>query len=122
MGGFDRPAALSVCSGTAKPSLGFFLLADAWSVAAFQRRPLSRPAGIARIGAQQLPTARVRFRTCDHNRIEDPIHLAQVMPIGSGDDEGQRDSMGVHQDVALGAFFSPDPWDWVPRPPAPGEP
>ena len=46
----------------------------------------------------------------DHG-IKHGTELTDVMSVRSGNDQRQRDATCVHQEMALGSFFSPDPWD-----------
>jgi len=48
-----------------------------------------------------------------HDGIKNRLQLRNIMPIGSGHDERQRDATPVHQQMALAPIFSPDPWGWV---------
>jgi hypothetical protein len=42
--------------------------------------------------------------------------LGDIMPLGPGNDEGQRDAMPVYQHVAFAAVFPPGQWGWAPPP------
>jgi hypothetical protein len=42
-------------------------------------------------------------------------NLRNIMPVGPGHDERQRDATTVHQQMALAPIFFPDPLDSVPR-------
>lgn len=76
-----------------------------------------RPAGVACIGTQVLVAPRRRSRTLDHAAVQDLGHLADIMSVGAGHDERQRDDTPVHQQVAVAAIVSPDPSGWArPRP------
>jgi hypothetical protein len=44
--------------------------------------------------------------------------LTDVMSVGPGNDQRQRDATAVHKDMALASLFSPGPWDSAPLPPA----
>lgn len=57
----------------------------------------------------QKPLSFVR-KGNDHG-IKHGTELADVMSVRSGNDQRQRDATCVHQEMALGPFFSPDPWD-----------
>lgn len=52
--------------------------------------------------------------------VEHCGELADIMTIGPGDDQRQRDATAVHQDVALASFFSPGLSDSDQLFPAPG--
>jgi hypothetical protein len=47
------------------------------------------------------------------------IALGDIMAMSSGDDEGQRDAMAFHQQMALASFFFPGPSDSDQPPPVP---
>ena len=47
----------------------------------------------------------------DDHGIQYGTELTDVMSVRSGNDQRQRDATRVHQKMALGPFFSPDPWD-----------
>src|SRR5680860_1567287 len=68
-----------------------------------------RSAGIASVGTQVL-AAPLRWRgTLHHDGVKDHGNLADIMSIGSGHDERERDATTVHQQVALAPIFFPDP-------------
>lgn len=50
-------------------------------------------------------------REDDNHGIKHGTELTDVMSVRSGNDQRQRDATSVHQEMALGPFFSPDPWD-----------
>ena len=50
-------------------------------------------------------------REGDDHGIKYGTELTDVMSVRSGNDQRQRDAMGVHQEMALAPLFSPDPWD-----------
>ncbi len=50
-------------------------------------------------------------REGDDHGIKHGTELTDVMSVRSGNDQRQRDAMGVHQEMALAPLFSPDPWD-----------
>jgi len=54
--------------------------------------------------------SRPRCRTIPETRVQDRFPPGHVMSIGSGHDERERDATGVHQEMPLASFFSPDPW------------
>lgn len=47
----------------------------------------------------------------DDHGIQYGTKLTDVMSVRSGNDQRQRDATCVHQEMALGPFFFPDPWD-----------
>ena len=71
-------------------------------------------ASIAGICTQMLAAPRGRGLALDHDGLQHLIELRDVMLIGSGHDERQRDATGVHQQVSLAPLFSPDRSGWVP--------
>ena len=77
------------------------------------------PASIAGIGTQVLAAPRRRGLALDHDGLQYLIELRDVMLIGSGHDERQRDATAVHQQVPLAALFFPDRSGCVPPPLAP---
>ncbi len=50
-------------------------------------------------------------RKGDDHCVEHGTELADVMSVRSGNDQRQRDATCVHQEMALGSLFFPDPWD-----------
>ena len=72
------------------------------------------PAFVAGIGTQMLAAPDGRALALDHDRLQHLIELRDVMLIGSGHDERQRDARAVHQQVSLASLFFPDPLGWVP--------
>ena len=69
---------------------------------------LHRPsASISSIGTQVLPAPGVRCLALDHDGLQHLVELGDVMLIGPGHDERQRDATAVHQQVALAPFFFP---------------
>jgi hypothetical protein len=58
----------------------------------------------------------------ENQGIQHRLQLADIMPVGSGDDQRQRDATPVRQHMALAPIFFPDPSGWVRRPLLPGEP
>jgi len=65
--------------------------------------------GICCIGAQIFLFI-LHYRL-DNFPTQNCIKLANIMPVRSGYDDGQRDSTSVHKNVSLASFFFPDPWD-----------
>lgn len=66
-------------------------------------------AAVSGIGAQVLAATKRGRRALDHDGAEDFIDALAVIDVGPGHDERQRDATAVHQQVALAAFFFPDP-------------
>ena len=65
-------------------------------------------AGIPFIHAQILRVPRRGFGSLDHNGVQRQAQQFHVVPIGPGDDKGERGATPVHQQTAFGSFFSPD--------------
>ena len=61
------------------------------------------------VSTQMLRFVQGGLGTCDHDAVKDTLRLGDVMSIGSGHDERQRDATPVHQQMALAPIFSPDP-------------
>lgn len=70
-------------------------------------------AGVASIGTEVLAASLTWQGTRHHNGVKDGGKLADIMAVGRGHDDRQRDAMAVHQQVALAAIFFPDPSDSV---------
>ena len=68
---------------------------------------------VARIGAEILAHLPPRPH---HPGGEDILDLRHVMPVGSGHDYRQRETIPVDQDVPLCSFFFPCRSGWGPRP------
>ena len=64
-------------------------------------------AAVAGVGAQMLAPAIRRILAIDHDRVEHLVEPFAVMNVGPGHDDRQRNATAVHQQVALGALFSP---------------
>ncbi len=56
----------------------------------------------------------------DDHRIQNFFQLSDIMEIGSGHDERERDATLFHQQISFASFFFPDPLDCVQPPLAPG--
>jgi len=67
-----------------------------------------RLAGVPFIPAEVL-ARRLRGRAGDHDAVQRGHEEHHVMALGPAHDEGQRDSIPVDEEAALGPFFSPDP-------------
>gem|GEM_PF-1323719 len=70
---------------------------------------------VARVGAQMFVSSTGRVLALDDDGAKDVIKPLAVVDVGPAHDERQRDATTVHQQVALAAFFSPDPSGWDPR-------
>ena len=75
-----------------------------------------RAAAIPGVRTQMLAASLGWRLALDHDGLEHRIELSNVMSVGPGHDERQRDTTAVDQEVALAAIFSPDQSDWL-RPP-----
>lgn len=82
----------------------------------------SRSAGIACVGAQMLATPLGCRRAREHEGIQHRLQLTDVMSVGAGHDQRQRNATTVYQQMSLAAIFSPDPSDWGRRLPVPAAP
>lgn len=78
-----------------------------------------RLASIPRIRTEMLATSNGGDLSLNLDGVEHRADLRHVMHIGPGHDERQGDATPVHQQMALAAFFSPDPSGWGRRLPAP---
>ena len=72
-----------------------------------------RSSGVADISAKVFASSLGWLRSLYYDGIKHGFELGDVMPIGSGHDERQRDATTVHQQMALAPIFSPGPLDWV---------
>lgn len=78
------------------------------------------PTSISGIGAQMLTAPLAWCFALDHDGLQHLIELRNVMHIGHGHDERQRDTTTVYQQVPLALFPLPDQSGCVPPPLAPG--
>jgi hypothetical protein len=100
---FNDPTA--VLRGPTGPAL---LPAHPWDVTVSPNRLLGWFTVIAPIRVEK---GTMLVLGCSANpSVEDSPELGDVMPICPGHDQRQRDATPVHQQVSLGAFFSPDLW------------
>lgn len=76
-------------------------------------------ASIAFIHAEVLASAFRWLGPSDHDRVQCLCQQLHVVPISSGDDKRERGATAVHQQAALGPFFSPDQSGCFPQPLAP---
>ena len=91
---------------------------DMGDVAMFLNDAQRGRSGIASISTQML-VRRSGGSGAHHDGIEDRRHLGDIMPIGSGHDDRQRDATTVHQQMALAPIFFPDPSGLARRLPVP---
>ena len=84
---------------------------DMWFIASPLYRLASFFTVISLICTQVLGFFQCWIRTVSNYMVQNRLHLSDVMTVGSGDDDGERGTSAVHQEVALGPFFSPDPLD-----------
>lgn len=101
MGRFHNPAPVlqrTSSSSFAIPSR------DAWRVASYADLLASRIAVITLIRIQVPFSA---FRKIDDEGIEHGGDLTEVMSMGPGDDQRQRDATSVYQDMSLASLFFP---------------
>ena len=78
------------------------------NVAMVQDDPHGRFASIARVCTQMLVAPLRRCLALDHDGLKHRIDLSDVVLIGPGHDDRQRDATPVHQQVSLAPFFFPD--------------
>ena len=71
----------------------------------------------ALVSTQVLRLFRCGLWASHHNTVQNHLHLSDVMTVGPRDDDGERGTSAVHQDMSLGPFFSPDLSDWLRRTP-----
>lgn len=79
-------------------------------------------ARVALVHAEVLGTALCRLRPWNHDRVQCLCQQLHVVPIGPGDDKRERGATAVHQQAALGPFFSPDLSGYFPPPLGPKGP
>jgi len=103
------------------PCLRPSFLGDVRDIASLPHLLLGGFARVALIHTEILgPTLR-RFRPWDYDRVQRLGQQLHVVPIGPGDDKRERGATTVHQQTALGSFFSPDRLGCFPPPLAPRE-
>ncbi len=76
-------------------------------------------AAVTFVGAQMLATPATWFGPPNDNAVQGFRQQFDVMSVRPADDKRERDASPVHQQAALGAFFSPDPWGCCRPLPAP---
>ena len=89
------------------PLLGRPLPRHMGDVSAVSHLLLGRFPSGALIHAKILGPARCRLGPLYHDAVQRCSQQLHVVPIGSGDDKRKRGATGVHQQTALGSFFSP---------------
>jgi hypothetical protein len=87
-----------------RTSASALLSRDSWGIAMSADLIAS---GFTVISLIRIQESLSSFREGDDDGIKDRSELADVMSVGPGDDQRQRDATAVHQKVALGSFFSP---------------
>ena len=65
-------------------------------------------AHIASVHTKILRSSSGGFGPFNNNGVKRPSQQLHVVPIGPGDDKRERGATTVHQQTALGSFFSPD--------------
>ena len=81
---------------------------DMWDVAVLLNDFQGWRSGVACISAQMLVPPDGWVGALEHDGIKHSLDLRNIMPIGPGHDERQRDATPVHQQVAFAPLFSPD--------------
>lgn len=76
-------------------------------------------AAIASVRTEVFGAALGRVRTLDGDACQHGVNSTDIVDVGGGDHQRQRDSTPVHQQMALAAVFFPDPLGWAPRLPVP---
>lgn len=79
------------------------------NVAAATDRLLGGCTAKASVGAQMLPPVASPAWPAHDDRVEHGLELRDIMMIGRGDDDRQRDATGVDQQHPLAPLFFPDP-------------
>src|SRR5271157_5468922 len=116
-----HPRMRSLHHPTARPPFGFVtgcrraFLGNLRDIAPLPPLSLGGLAGIAFIHAEVLASAFRRLGPWDHDCVQRLDQQLHVVPIGSGDDKRERGATAVHQQAALGPFFSPDQSGCFPR-------
>lgn len=123
-----HPRMRSLHYPTARTPFGFVsgcrrsFLGHMWDIAPLAHLLLGGLASLALIHAEVLAAAFRRLGSRDYDRVQRLGQQLHVVPIGSGDDKRERGATAVHQQTALGPFFSPDPSGCFRRPLAPRAP
>lgn len=71
-----------------------------------------RFASVASVGTQVFVASLWRCLALDHDGLKHGIDLGNVVLIGPGHDDRQRDTTPVHQQMSLASLFFPDPSDF----------
>ena len=82
---------------------------------------VSHLASVAFVNAEVLRPFLRRLRPLNHDRVQRLGQQLHVVSVGPGDDKRERGATAVHQQAALGPFFSPDQSGCSPPPLAPKE-
>lgn len=106
VGDFDDPAPRWVSSLC--PML-FDARAHMGNVATAANRFLGGCTAKPSVGAQVLSPVPSDAWSANDNRVEHGLELRDIMMIGRGDDDRQRDATGVDQQHPLAPLFFPDP-------------
>ena len=102
-------------------TLGGRLVWNVRSIAPRAHLLLGRSAPVAFVNAEVLRLILGRFGPPNHDRVQRLGQELHVVPIGPGDDKRERGATAVHQQAALGSFFSPGRSGCSPPPLAPKE-
>ena len=86
-----------------RTSTSALLSCDPWSIATEANLLADRPAIVPLIRIQEPPPLGKGNDDC----IEYFGELTDIMSMGPGNDQRQRDAMSVHEEVPLASFFSP---------------
>jgi hypothetical protein len=121
-----HPGMRSLHDPTARSAFGFVASRPGQSLRGHMRDIAPLPylslggsARVAFINAEILRMACRRLGSGNHDRVQRLRQQFDVMSIGAGNDKRERGATAVHQQTALGPFFSPGLWGCCPPPPAP---
>ena len=103
MGRFHHPAPILPGTPSPSPALPSW---NPWYVAFYTDLFANRIAVVTFIRIQESLPA---FWRIDDEGIEHGRELTEIMSMGPGNDQRQRDATSVHQDVPLASLFFPDP-------------
>ena len=95
-----------------KRLIGYEFLKDRLGTSAFT---LERPARVSSVTKVTIMPDALAVGALNCDGIEHGLQLRDVMTVGSGHDERQRDATSVHQQMAFAPIFFPDPWDSLQR-------
>lgn len=112
MADFDNPTPRRL-AGLAPLGVGFLTaIDDVRDVAMAVDDARDFCAAVAGIGAQVFAAPQRRALSLDDDGAEHLLDALAIIDVGCGHDDRQRDATPVHQQVALAAFFFPDPSGW----------